>query len=353
MPARKPLSRGRVYLHFWLYWIVAWSLIGISGWLIAPFFSLGEHALATFCRVAIALSLTVWSWCAWVLAGRKVTCRKKDSKPSPPVYAQWSTKSLYTARAIGLGSAAVGLLGLALEVLAASLGTDLPAKTTNTPDYSFVLVFFGLLLANGTWKEMLRRDPGASRGKRQGRVRAGLAVSICAVLLAVCGAYLGRNAPVKALHRRMAELRPANDRFKMELSRIRSADLRTFEDYHKNCLKLEALLDSGEPLRREVSALFAEFGRMARDRPDAQPVAAFVRSIGETDDRIFSLLRDEIAHAKKLVDQPPNKQEAYHKEHIQPIQAEIARLAEQEVQLLRRAQQQGIELPADVAEMLR
>jgi len=352
-PPKNPLTRTNAYLHLWLYWLGAWLLIGLSLWLIQPLFNVKGDAVDTLARIAATLSLTVWSWCAWILAGRKVTPRKKDSKPSR--FAQWSTKSLYTARAIGLGAAATGLLGLALTVFLAGVSPDtgVPSETTNTPNYSLMLTFGGLLLANGTWTEILRREPGAAYAKRRRRIWVGVAIGVCAVLLVVCDAYVGRTAPVKALQKRVAELRPATERFRTELSRIRSTDEATFEDYHNNCLKLEALLDEWEPVRKETRALFDEYGRIARDRPDAFRVAALVRSVGEKEDQIFSLLRDEISHSKKLVEQPPNKQEAYYARHIQPIQAEITKLAEEEGQLLKQAQQQRAKLPPHFAEMLR
>jgi hypothetical protein len=356
-PPKKPLTRTKAYLHLWLYWLGAWLLIGLSLWLIQSLFNVKGDAVDTLARIAATLSLTVWSWCAWILAGRKVTPRKKDSKPSR--FARWSTKSLYTALVIELSVAAIGLLEFALTIFdtCVSIQTGVPVEKTKTPDYSLPIVFLGLWLANGTWKEIVKREPGAAYGRQQKRIRVAVAIGICAVLavFGISGYSVGRhrNEPVKALQKRVAELRPATDRFKTELSRIRSADVSTVEDYHNNCLKLEALLDGSEPVRKETGAIFDEFGRIARDRPAVLGIAALMRSFGEKEDQVFSLLRDEISHSKKLVEQPPHKQEAYYARYIQPIQADIAKLAEEEGQLLKQAQQQRAKLPPGLAEMLR
>jgi hypothetical protein len=343
-PPKEPLTRTKAYLHLWLYWLGGWLLIGLSLWLIQPLFNVKGDAVDTLVRISGTLSLTVWSWLAWILAGRKVTPREKAAAPSSSRYARWSTKSLYTALAIGLFGAAIGLLEFALTIFdtCVSIQTGVPVEKTRTPDYSLPVVFLGLWLANGTWKEIVKREPGAAYGRQQKRIRVAVAIGICAVLVVfgLSGYSVGRhrNEPLRALQKRLAELRPPNDRFKTELSRIRSADVSTFEDYHKNCLKVEALLDAWEPVRKENAALFAEYGRIARDRPAALGIAALLKSIGETDDRIFGLMRNEISHSKKLLEQPPHKQETYYKHYIEPIQAEIAKLEQEEVQLLKQAQ---------------
>ena len=342
-PPKNPLTRTNAYLHLWLYWLGAWLLIGLSLWLIQPLLNVKGDAVDTLVRVSGTLSLTVWSWFAWILAGRKVTPRKKDSKPSR--FARWSTKSLYTALVIELSVAAIGLLEFALTIFdtCVSIQTGVPVEKTKTPDYSLPVVFLGLWLANGTWKEIVKREPGAAYGRQQKRIRVAVAIGISAVLVVfgISGYSVGRhrNEPLRALQKRVAELRPANDRFKTELSRIRSADVSTLEDYHKNCVELEVLLDAWEPIRKENAALFAEYGRIARDRPAALGIAALLKSVGETDDRIFALMRNEISHSKTLLEQPPRKQEAYYNRYIEPIRAEIAKLVDEEARLLKQAQQ--------------
>lgn len=220
-----------------------------------------------------------------------------------------------------------------------------------------------LLSARRTWQEILKHESGSSYAKKHRAYNAVLALVLGAAVLTsgILGSQAGsrsyRDAALKALVKRADELQPAHQQFRAELAKIRGADVRTFEDYHNNCLKLEALLDGWEPVRREDAALFAEvtaeLARSARDRPDMAEVAVSAKSVHEMDDQIIGLLRSEISHSKKLVEQPPHKQEAYYKHHIEPIQAEIAKLGDQESRLLKQAQQRGIKLPPDLAEALR
>jgi hypothetical protein len=56
--------------------------------------------------------------------------------------------------------------------------------------------------------------------------------------------------------------------------------------------------------------------------------------------------------AKQLIALPAGKQAAFYATEISPIEAQIKKLTDEEMALVRRAQQQGVKLPADVSDLL-
>ena len=124
------------------------------------------------------------------------------------------------------------------------------------------------------------------------------------------------------------------------------------DDYYRQCLALEELLDEYEPHRRKALAFFESLSREVADNPKLSPTIELVRRIMDIDLQILTALRTEIAKAKDLNRLPHNEQVAFYDREITPIQAEIDRLAIEQLAVLREAQQRGLKLPGDILEFL-
>jgi hypothetical protein len=225
---------------------------------------------------------------------------------------------------------------------------------------SLILLILLLYGAKAAWKSLVGREPESNshfkHKHREFQVVAGGSITVILIAALSYGVTVGRriekNKRVEVLLGQVGQLASKNADFRLRLGAIRSAETPTMRDFYRQCLALEGLMDEFEPHRQKNQLFSNSVLREVADEPKLVPTVQLLVQISEKDSRIIAAFRVEVAKAKELIRLPPSRQVAYYETEIAPIEAEIQKLANEQMGLLRDARERGITLPADISELL-
>jgi hypothetical protein len=215
--------------------------------------------------------------------------------------------------------------------------------------------------AKRAWASLLVKEPESNSSFKKKHGRFLQVATVFSLLILATGWGLGLSIGQRVEKRQrlerllsdMGRVAPKNAEFRQRLTALRSAATPTMEDYYKQCLGLEALLDEFEPQRERNMELFKSFTQELAEYPKLRPSIELLGRINQKDAEIILALRREVAQAKELWSLPYYRQSAFYEREILPIQAEIERLATEELAMLREAQQRGVALPSDLADLVK
>jgi hypothetical protein len=215
--------------------------------------------------------------------------------------------------------------------------------------------------AKRAWASLLEKEPESDSSFKKKHRRFFQVATVCSLLVLATGWAFGLTIGQRVEKRQRLEhvlsdlgrAAPKNAEFRQRLTALRSAETPTMEDYYRQCLNLEALLDEFEPQRQRNMELFKTVSRETGEYPRLQPTIELLGRINQKDEEIILVLRREVAKAKQLWSLPYYRQSAFYEREILPIQAEIERLATEELAMLREAQQRGVSLPSDLADVVK
>jgi hypothetical protein len=224
-----------------------------------------------------------------------------------------------------------------------------------------ILVMFLGFGAKRAWASLLEKEPESNSSFKKKHRHFLQVATVCSSLVLVAGWAFGlsigqRVEKRQRIERLLSDLEraaPKNAEFRQRLTALRSAETPTMEDYYKQCLGLDALLDEFEPQRQRIKELFKSVTREMGEYPRLRPSIELFGRINQKDAEIILALRREVAKAKELWSLPYYRQSAFYEREILPIQAEIERLATEELAMLREAQQRGLALPSDLADLVK
>ena len=201
---------------------------------------------------------------------------------------------------------------------------------------------------------------GNSRAERDAKalrvLLSTLAVLLCVVALA-SGVYISRRAErgrvVISVEKELQELHVASKQNWERLTEIIQRETPTWDDYVQQKLEVEELLDEADPQLARIEQLHARLREAFGADFDSLPTVDISLRFSALEKELRQLLRDEIAHAKKLAKLPESQKEDYYDTYIFPIQQEQERLANDQMELLRRLKGQGVDLPSHLDEFLK
>jgi len=75
--------------------------------------------------------------------------------------------------------------------------------------------------------------------------------------------------------------------------------------------------------------------------------------VNAKDSEVVKLFRLEVAKSKELIGLPASRQSGFYRNEIVPLEREAAKVAEEEMAMMREAEQKGIKWPSDVKELLK
>ncbi|HEV2382674.1 MAG TPA: hypothetical protein VG206_23140 [Terriglobia bacterium] len=199
--------------------------------------------------------------------------------------------------------------------------------------------------------------------RRSRLIRAGL-ITLATILALGYGVWLAqqlvmvghrtvREQSIDALIAQSRELAAKNGDFRLRLRAIRSRKTPTMRDFYVQCVALESLLDEYEPYRQKNLAFLESASTEVGDDPELRPALELMRLINTKDSELMTAWRMEIAAAKQLIGFSPDKQKGYYEREIIPLEIRIKTLADEEADLLQRAQQRGAKLPSDLSDLLK
>ena len=189
-------------------------------------------------------------------------------------------------------------------------------------------------------------------GKKRGLKFSGAFITVLAF---VYGFYLTnsfRDSRRTALMEEGKSIAAESAAIRDKLHSIYTRQTESFEAYVVRCVDLEPVIDRALAIyeRQHDHRL-----RMAQEYKgaDTQQAFQFLERIDEKDRQGLEMMKREITLGKKLTLIPASEQMAYYREKIQPLQAEEARLAQEEVAIAKEAQAKGVRLPDYVVSSLK
>jgi hypothetical protein len=151
----------------------------------------------------------------------------------------------------------------------------------------------------------------------------------------------------------IAKLGPKGAELRGQIKAILSQDTPTFADYYLRCLKLEKALDAYDLQQQHLRPLLNTVLAEAGDQPKLAEIAGTIQHINDKDAEVVKLFRLEIAKGKEVISLPASRQSSFYRNEIMPLEREATRVAEEEIGMMREAEQKGMKWPADVKELLK
>lgn len=203
----------------------------------------------------------------------------------------------------------------------------------------------------------LRDTLGLADVREKARIRRyllGFGVALVA-LLVVCSGAESRDVATRkqAWTSRATDLGRTRTQLQSRISRIREHEPATFDEYVKQCVDLEPLLDENDVLSQKSKQFFVEGVHLFKGDVQSQEMLATMSLIQEKEQEFAQLLRQEISAAKSISQFPPSKQRDYYRAVVLPLLDKEAEVSRQELNLMRQAQLQGVKFPPGVADQLK
>jgi hypothetical protein len=221
--------------------------------------------------------------------------------------------------------------------------------------------------ADRLWKSILRVEPNSDpQFKKKHRKFTLVASGFAGAVLGVSflgGVLVGgsrakeyaRDQEMRSLLRKFDAQKIKNADFRKRMGEIRSVRPSTYEEYYRQCLTLESLLNQSQPDFQHTVVLVSSLSELINRYPELRTPKAiatvqFLKDMDDKDTQVLAAVREEISKVKVLAKLPNSQRSAYYNREIQPVLANEQRLAQEEKALVIKAQQGGIEVPADLSE---
>ena len=217
------------------------------------------------------------------------------------------------------------------------------------------LIFFGFL-SKRAWEAIMLKEPAENPVFRQ-RHRlfnvVGGAVGIVVFLTAfgfgiTAGERVLKNRRIDRTLSEMEKLGPKNAELRQQIKTVMSKDTPTFDAYYDRSVELEKVLDDYDTQEQKVSGLFDSISTDLQDDPKLAAIIQSVRLINKKDMEVVKIFRQEIEKTKELRSLPASKQTAFYLNEIMPLEREAKRIADEELAMVRDAEQKGVRWPSDV-----
>jgi hypothetical protein len=221
------------------------------------------------------------------------------------------------------------------------------------------LIILGFAARNA-WKSLLAKEPGDNPVYQLRHRRFNVIDGICAIALlsfavgfgTLSGDRIQRNRRMDATVSEIAKLGPKGAELRGQIKAVLSQDTPTFADYYLRCLKLEKVLDEYDLQQQRLRPLLNTILAEAGDQPKLAEIAGTVQRINDKDAEVVKLFRLEIAKGKEVISLPPSQQSSFYRNEVMPLEREATKVAEEEIAMMREAEQKGMKWPADVKELL-
>jgi len=169
----------------------------------------------------------------------------------------------------------------------------------------------------------------------------------------VAGNRIAKNKRLDATFSEITKLGPKGAELRAQIKTIMSEETSTFQDYYLRSLKLEGVLDEYDTQKQRLRPLMDAMLAEMTDQPKVAELIRTVQSINDKDAEVVKLLRLEIAKSKELMSVPASRQTNFYRQEIVPLEREAARVANEEIGMMRDAEQAGMKWPLDVKELLK
>jgi hypothetical protein len=222
------------------------------------------------------------------------------------------------------------------------------------------LIILGFAARNA-WKTLRAKEPEDNPVYQLRHRRFNMIGGTCAVALlsfAVgfgirAGDRIQRNRRMDATVSEIAKLGPKGAELRGQIKANLSQDTPTLADYYLRCLKLEKALDAYDLQQQHLRPLLNTVLAEAGDQPKLAEIAGTIQHINDKDAEVVKLFRLEIAKGKEVISLPASRQSSFYRNEIMPLEREATRVAEEEIGMMREAEQKGMKWPADVKELLK
>jgi uncharacterized integral membrane protein len=215
--------------------------------------------------------------------------------------------------------------------------------------------------ARRTWNSLLSKEPEDNPAYKSRHRRFNAIVGTCSIALllaalgfgVIAGNRIAKNKRLDATFSEIKKLSPKGAELRAQIKTIMSEETPTFQDYYLRSLKLEGVLDEYYTQQQRLRPLMdATLAEMADQPKEAESIRT-VQRINDKDAEVVKLFRLEIAKSKELMTLPASRQTNFYRQEIVPLEQKAARIANEEIGMMREAQQAGIKWPSDVKELLK
>lgn len=214
--------------------------------------------------------------------------------------------------------------------------------------------------ARRIWNSLLSKEPEdnpvyKSRHRRFYAIAETCGIGLLLAALGfgvVSGNRIAQDKRLDATLSELRKLRPKSAELRAQLTTIMSEKTPTFQDYYLRSLKLESALDEYDSQQQRLRPLMNAMLEMTDQPKEAESIRALQR-INDKTAEVVKLFRLEIAKSKELMTLPASRQTSFYRQEIVPLEQEAARLRNEEIGMIRDAEQAGMELPSDTKELLK
>jgi hypothetical protein len=220
--------------------------------------------------------------------------------------------------------------------------------------------------ARSAWKSLLAKEPEDYAVFRRRHQKFNVIGAICAFAMMLsalgfgitAGQRIQRNKRLDSVTAEIERLGPKGAKLREQMKAVLSEDTRTFEAYYLRSLELDKVLDEYDQQQEHLHTLLNTFLAEAADQPKLVEVAETARTlqrINAKDAEVVKVFRLQIAKSKELIGLPPSRQPGFYRNEIVPLEREAKRVGEEEIAMMREAEQKGIKIewPSEVKELLR
>lgn len=214
--------------------------------------------------------------------------------------------------------------------------------------------------ARRIWNSLLSKEPEDNPVYKSRHRRFYAIAETCGIALllaalgfgAIAGNRIAKDKRLDATLSEIKKLGPKSAELRAQIKTIMSEKTPTFRDYYLRSLKLEGVLNEYDTQQQRLRPLMDAMLSETTDPELAESVRA-VQRINDKDAEAVKLFRLEIAKSKELITTPASRQTNFYQQEIVPLEREAARIAKEEIGMLRDAEQAGVKWPSDVKELLK
>jgi len=216
--------------------------------------------------------------------------------------------------------------------------------------FSFVGLIFIAIWAKHSWSDILRVEPETDLSFRQKHrsfgLKAGTAVAVAFLAAGGFGAYHGlQRAKLDSLLDQANALGVKGGPVKQRFIQIVRRDTPSVPEYLQRCAELEATLNEYEPALQQMDSLMSQIEQEVKGDPAGTAIVTTMRTIVQKDLEAARTYRKEIAYAKQLAALPAPDHLQFFNANIQPVLDEEARIARDEIEIVKTAKARGVKLP--------
>jgi hypothetical protein len=187
-------------------------------------------------------------------------------------------------------------------------------------------------------------DPVVRRKHSLFLIRAVVLMVLALVAAGSIGVYLGKPSAASSAFAQMATLGARTAPIKQRFVGLVRKDTPTIPEYLRRCTDLESTLNEYEPALQQMDGLMAQLQEHTTNDPSTIDVLVTMRSILQKDLESAKTFRKEVESAKLLAALPSSEQTSFYNTSIKPIQDEESRIANDEIEIMKRAKARGVKL---------